>query len=132
MMAHRFATIEEDGWTLESAESRQARHPETFEIPSRAEREALTPGDGAQLIFDIETREAGHVSDRGSDRLWVIVKKKLDGLYIGVLDSDPGVAEGMTLRPGVEILFAPEHVIAIDRPPDGYVLEKFGGGFFNE
>lgn len=132
MMGHRFATIEKDGWTLESAESRHARNPETFAIPGRAEREALAPGDGAQLIFDIETREAGQIIDRGSDRLWVIVKKKLDGRYLGVLDSDPGAAEGLTLRPGIEILFGPEHVIAIGRPPDGYVRKKFGDGFFGE
>ena len=62
--------------------------------------------------------------------MWVIVKRRTGDLYVGVLDSDPGVAEGLTLRPGTEVLFGPEHVIGIDRPPDGYILEKFGPGFY--
>ena len=126
-----FGVIERDGWTLVSAEERHARSPETFIIPSRTERESLTAGDGVKLLFDIETREAGNVIDRGVDRLWVIVKRKTGSLYVGVLDSDPGISEGLTLRPGTELLFGPEHVSAINRPPEGYILERFGPGFFN-
>jgi hypothetical protein len=125
-----FATIEKDGWTLESSEERNAQSPETFSIPSRAERESLSPGDGAKLLFDIETREAGQVVDRGIDRMWVIVKTKADGLYVGILDSDPGVAARLTLRTGTEVLFGPEHIIAIERPPDDYLIRKFGPDFF--
>ena len=66
-------TAKEDGWTLISAEDRHAAYPETFEIPSRHERESLSAGDGAKLLFDIETRKDGRVIDRGVDRLWVIV-----------------------------------------------------------
>ena len=129
-MPLHFASIEKDGWTLESGEERHARSPETFEIPSRTARESLGPGDAAKLLFDIETRETGQVIDRGIDRMWVIVKRRTGNLYVGVLASDPGVAEGLTLRPGTEVLFGPEHVIGIDRPPDGYILEKFGPVFY--
>ena len=132
MTAPRFASIEKDGWALESGEERHARSPESFEIPSRAERESLHPGDAVKLLFDIETREAGRTIDRGIDRMWVIVKRTTGNVYVGVLDSDPGAAEGLTLRPGMEILFGPEHVIGIERPPEGYVLEEFGPGFFEE
>lgn len=125
-----FATIERDGWTLLSGEARHALHPETFRIPERSERESLLPGDAVQLLFDIETREGGRVMDRGVDRLWVIVKTRTEGGYRGILDSDPGRAEGMTLFPGAVVDFLPEHVIAIDRPPDGYVLGKYGPTFF--
>lgn len=131
MATPHFAVIEQDGWTLVSAEERHARSPETFVIPSRTERESLTSGDGVKLLFDIETREAGKVIDRGVDRLWVIVKNKTGDLYVGVLDSDPGISEGLTLRPGTELLFGPEHVSAINRPPEGYVLERFGPAFFD-
>ena len=115
-----------------SGEERHARSPETFRIPDRAQRESLFPGDAAQLLFDIETRADGQVVDRGVDRLWVIVKKRSGNWYVGVLDSDPGQAQDLKLRPGHEVLFAPEHVIAIERPPDGYVLERFGPDFFAE
>ena len=129
-MSPRFPTIERDGWTLLSGEARHAADPQTFWIPNRRERESLSPGDAAQLLFDIETREAGRVVDRGVDRMWVIVKSRVGDLYCGVLDSDPGRAEGLSLHPGIEVTFAPEHVIAIERPPDGYVRHKYGPSFF--
>ena len=129
-MPPRFSTIERDGWTILSGERRHALHPETFWIPDRAAREGLFPGDAVQLLFDIETQDAGRVVDRGVDRLWVIVKRRVGDQYYGVLDSDPGRAESLSLRPGVEVIFAPEHVIAIERPPEGYVQAKYGARFF--
>lgn len=117
-------------WTLISAELRHEQHPDSFTIPTRAERENLTPGDAAKLLFDIETREGGRVIDRGVDRMWVIVKRSVDGRYLGVLDSDPGAAEGLRLRPGIELSFGPEHVAGIGRPPRSYIVEKYGEDFF--
>ena len=129
-MTQRLPEIGRDGWTLLSGEERHARHPQSFPIPDRGERESLSPGDAVQLLFDIETRDAGRIVDRGVDRLWVIVRKRAGELYSGVLDSDPGSADGLTLRQGTDVLFGPEHVIAIERPPEGYVLNKYGRGFF--
>jgi len=40
------------------------------------------------------------------------------GATLRVLISDPGIAEGLDLRPGKELVFRPEHICAIDRPPD--------------
>jgi hypothetical protein len=79
--------IARDGWELVSAEDRNAGHPETFQIPSREKRESLAPGDGAKLLFDIETREHGRIVDRGVDRMWVIVKARTEHGYIGVLGN---------------------------------------------
>ena len=132
MTLPQYASIEKDGWTLESGEARHERSPETFHIPSRADRESLGPGDGVQLLFDIETKEGDKVIDRGVDRLWVIVKRRTGDLFVGVLDSDPGVAPQLTLRPGTEVLFGPEHVIAINRPPDDYINQRFGPSFVEE
>lgn len=126
----RLASIAEDGWTLVSAEVRQNEHPESFRIPGRIERESLRTGDAAKLLFDIETRDAGHVVDRGVDRLWVIVKGRAGMHYVGVLDSDPGIAPGLTLRPGTEVVFGPEHIIDVDHPPQTYVIDKYGPDFF--
>jgi len=44
--------------------------------------------------------------------------------------NDPGQAEGLPLRPGSEVVFGAEHVIAIERPPEGYVIRKYGTDFF--
>ena len=124
--------IARDGWELISAEDRNAAHPETFQIPAREKRESLAPGEGAKLLFDIETREGGHVVDRGVDRMWVIVKARTDAGYIGVLDNDPGTAENLRLREGDCITFGPEHIADIATPPREYVLKKYGPSFFGE
>lgn len=132
MALPRFASIKNDGWALESGEERHARNPTQFALPSRKARESLDRGDAAKLLFVIETNDGGRLVDRGVDRMWVIVKRKAGDAYLGVLSNDPGVADGLTLRPGAEILFGPEHVIEIDHPPREYILEKFGPSFFED
>lgn len=59
-------------------------------------------------------------------------KRRAGNLYTGVLDSDPGRADGLCLREGAEGVFSAEHVIAISRPPKGYVLDKYGPAFFDQ
>lgn len=125
-------SIDVDGWTLVSAEERHAAHPHTFEIPPRVLREALVPGDAAQLLFDIETKEAGRVIDRGIDRMWVIVKTRDAHGFAGVLDNDPGRAENLNLREGDIICFGPHHVAGIEHPPRDYVVAKYGASFFDD
>jgi hypothetical protein len=100
-----FPTIDKDGWALVSAEERAEAAPATFIIPSRAARESLSSGDAAKLLFDIETREGGRVIDRGVDRMWVIIKAKAEGSYMGVLDNHPGTAENLTLHEGDLVIF---------------------------
>ena len=117
---------------LISAEERHAAHPQTFDIPSRGARESLTPGDGVRLLFDIETREGGRVIDRGVDRMWVIVKQRTGDRYVGILDSDPGLAEGLNLRAGDAIAFGPEHVADIASAAARVRCGKYGPGFFDE
>jgi hypothetical protein len=125
-------SIETDSWALLSAEKLHSEHPTTFAIPSRQAREALRRGDAAKLLFDIETKENGEVVDRGVDRMWVVVTRCADGRYEGVLDNDPGAADGLTLQRGALISFLPEDVADIDRPPDEYLRERFGTAFGTE
>ena len=123
-------TIETHGWRLLSAEEQNAAHPETFEIPSREDRESVPPGDAVKLLFDIETRVDGKVFDRGVDRMWVLVKSRAGNGYVGVLDNDPGTAKNLRLFVGDTLYFGPEHIIAIESPPPGYVVGKYGSEFF--
>lgn len=126
------ASIERDGWTLLSAEERHEQSPASFWIPARVRRDSLQPGDAAKLLFDIEARAAGDVVDRGVDRMWVIVKRRTESGYLGVLDSDPGEAENLELRPGHLVYFSAEHICDIGAPPREYVLETYGADFFDE
>lgn len=125
-------TIEEDGWALVSAEARQREHPETFTLPPLEARRGVVAGDAVQLLFDIETRRNGRVIDRGIDRMWVIVRRRDENHLSGVLDSDPGRAEGLDLRPGQIVSFGPEHIVRIETPPRDYVVEKYGASFFRD
>jgi hypothetical protein len=128
---HIRPSLEADGWMLVSAEERHAAHPETFEIPARVDRETLVPGVAAKLLFHIETKEGNRVIDRGVDRMWVIVTTITpEGRYVGVLDNDPGLSEGLNLHEGDLIAFGPEHVAAIDYPSKDYLTAKYGQSFF--
>lgn len=127
---HARPSLDADGWMLVSAEERHLADPETFEIPSKGERETLVPGAAAKLLFHIETKEAGRVIDRGVDRMWVIVQAISADGYTGVLDNDPGQSEGLNLHEGDVIVFGPEHVAAIDYPSRDYVVGKYGRSFF--
>ena len=127
---HTRPSLDADGWMLVSAEERHAANPETFEIPSRTDRETLVPGVAAKLLFHIETREANRAVDRGVDRMWVIVRAVGPDGYVGVLDNDPGRSEGLNLHEGDAIVFGPEHVAAIEYPSKEYVVGKYGRSFF--
>jgi hypothetical protein len=47
--------------------------------------------------------------------MWVIVKGKQQGGYLGILDNDPVCTQKM--RSGVEVRFEPRHVISIYGDP---------------
>ncbi|MDZ4778573.1 MAG: hypothetical protein SGJ23_17475 [Alphaproteobacteria bacterium] len=120
----------EAGWTLVSAEERARKYADTFHIPDAKARASLQYGDAARLLFDIETRQGGRVADVGVDRMWVVVLRIDDDGYWGVLDNDPGTAEGLNLNFGDVLCFSDEHICEVARPPEGYVSEKYGEAYF--
>jgi uncharacterized protein YegJ (DUF2314 family) len=124
------STIKKDGWVLLSAEERAVVAPDQFLIPAYSIRASLQAGDAAKLLFDIEIRADGKVIDRGTERMWVLVKSKTSTGYVGVLDNDPGHAENLNLHEGDQILFGPEHICDISAPPREYIIEKYGNDFF--
>lgn len=122
-------TIKDCGWTLVSAEARNAKNPKTFYIPSFEERSSLSRGMAAKLLFDITTIEDGKIIDRGIDRMWVIVTSVLDVGYQGVLDSNPGMADGLALAKGDLVFFRPEHICGLDRPPREFLVTELSQFF---
>lgn len=46
-------------------------------------------------------------------RMWVLVKERLDGWYLGILDNDPYCTD--RIQAGMELWSQPRHVIDIDR-----------------
>ena len=127
---HDKPTIEKDGWVLESADERAAAAPDMFSIPTLMRRQSLQTGEAARLLFDIVTRSNGKVVDRGTDRMWVLVKSAEAGRYIGVLDNEPGASDNLNLHLGDLVAFGPEHICEVGSPPREYVVQKYGDAFF--
>lgn len=105
--------FENDGWCLDDGEECNRAAPDTFWIPSLDAREGLLPGDLAKLIFRI------HVADPQNpisvERMWVIVRERIPGGYLGILDNDPdALAENDVFWSGIELPFSARHVIDID------------------
>jgi hypothetical protein len=105
--------FELDGWCLDDGEARHREAPETFWIPALEDRERLGPGDLVKLIFRIAIDK--EVEPVAVERMWVLVRERVGGAYLGLLDNDPSaLAENDELWSGVEIPFEPRHVIDID------------------
>lgn len=83
-------------------------HPDTFEIPSDAEKQAAVslPGCYVKIGFIVEPR---------TERMWVCVERvNQDGTISGWLDNDPVVA--VMLKHGDRITFELRHILAVHRP----------------
>jgi len=120
----KLPTLDDDYWTLRSAEETNRVHPDTFWLPPIEERCNLQAGQAAKLIVDIEGEDpdTGQVQIQG-ERMWVIVKERVGSAYIGILDNAPASiepADDVYLCEGAEVPFAAEHVIDIGNPPPEY------------
>ncbi|KLD63931.1 hypothetical protein [Dyella japonica] len=109
----RLASIDVDGWMIDDGEVAHAAAPETYSIPSLADRLSIGPGDLAKIRFYIRVAEEdGQVFDHG-ERMWVQVTGRLDGWYRGELDNQPCCTDD--IAPGLEVWFQARHVISILR-----------------
>jgi hypothetical protein len=123
----RLANIERDFWQLRSGEESHRQNPQTFRLPPLEERQGLSRGQAAKLIFDIETEDEGGKPVLTGERMWVIVAERIGEFYIGILDCQPVCMtpdHTAYLRFGAEIPFLPEHVIEIAAPPPTYVSSQ--------
>ncbi|AZO68186.1 MAG: DUF2314 domain-containing protein [Mesorhizobium sp.] len=101
-----------DGWCLDDGEEYRQASPDTFWIPDSHEREGLQPGDHAKLIFRISVDDENEPV--AVERMWVLVRERIDGAYLGVLNNDPyAVAQNDELWSGIELPFSARHVIDI-------------------
>ena len=105
--------MEIDGWCLKSGEAYHANAPTTFWIPDLARRESLEPGDLAKLIFQISVDNSEEPI--AVERMWVLVRERIAGGYLGVLDNEPSaISENDEFWLGTELPFAAHHVINIE------------------
>ena len=103
-----------DGWSLDDGEERHREAPTTFWIPALSDRQALQKGDWAKLIFRIAV---GNSDEPVSvERMWVIVRERVPGGYIGMLDNEPdAISENEEFWVGAELPFQYRHIIGIEK-----------------
>src|SRR5262245_37599341 len=119
----RLPSLERDHWELRSAELAHQQHPDTFWIPTLAQRQNIRRGQAAKVIIDLEGRDQRGAVQVGGERMWVIVAERVGDFYIGILDNQPASlapADDVYLCFGAEIPFLPLHVIDIRDPPPEY------------
>jgi len=99
-------------WRLESGVEQNSRYPETFWIPTAAEKDAIQPGSVVKLFFTMK--------DGWAERMWVKVEDIKPTHLVGTLDNDPvGIPR---LRAGRKLKFKRDDIINIwaddDAPND--------------
>ena len=123
------ATIKTDFWELRSGELAHLKNPESFRIPSLAERQNVRRGQAVRLIFDIEGENEDRSIETVGERMWVIVSEEIGAEYVGILDNQPACSnleDNVYLRFGVEVPFRAEHIIDVENPPQEYVEWQLG------
>jgi hypothetical protein len=108
------ATLDVEGWELESGVQLHAQFPETFKIPSEPIRSGLVPRCHAKLVFRMKTDDGRVVVER----MWVHITGYTDDGYEGVLDNEAD-AKGVPLSLGDRVSFQPDHVVDA-LPPDNW------------
>lgn len=125
----KMATIKTDFWELRSGELAHLKNPESFRIPSLAERQNVHRGQAVRLIFDIEGENEDRSIETVGERMWVIVSEEIGAEYVGILDNQPACSnleDNVYLRFGVEVPFRAEHIIDVENPPQEYVEWQLG------
>jgi hypothetical protein len=111
--SRRLASLERDGWALESAEARHADNPTTFWIPPREDRDGLQIGQFAQLLFQIGIPDDPD-GEFNVERMWVEVTGRIGDLYLGLLRNQPAsIGSEEVLDHGASVAFRSEHIIDI-------------------
>ncbi|MDQ6750280.1 MAG: DUF2314 domain-containing protein [Actinomycetota bacterium] len=91
-------------WRLDSGVERNRAYPDTFPIPSDADKRSLEPGATVKLLFEMK--------DGWGERMWVDVVAIKKRHMIGTLSNRPaGIPR---LDYGDTIKFTRDHVIDID------------------
>gem|GEM_PF-3139928 len=94
-------------YTLDDAEARAARYPDSFQIPNADLRARVRAGDLVKLLF----MGADAAGEAVTERMWVVVVQVTDAGYQGTLDNDPTRIQGLSA--GTEISFEPRHICGI-------------------
>jgi hypothetical protein len=111
------------GWTLINGEARSGRHPHSFQMPPRLEREGLKPGRIVKI--GIENPSFADRRMVNAERFWVLIEgicpadSIFAGHYYGRVENDLVLTDAHGIVCGARIVFRPEHILMTDPPPPG-------------
>ena len=111
-MATVYPDFERDGFYLENAVMRAKLWPQDFVIPSEDERHRVHARQTVKMDFTFALESQPKEGDE-TERMWVVVKERVDDHWIGVLDNDPRFHDA--IESGHEFHFHPDHIVAIWR-----------------
>ena len=108
-----YVSLENDGYELEPVELDNWQKHEFLEhpVPSDDERFAVEEGDIVRLIFHYAKPLKVNGKAYSAEHMWVVVTSNDKDYLTGILDNLPQYTK--TLKPGQEISFHPEHIVAI-------------------
>jgi hypothetical protein len=110
----QLATLERDGWELDSGVARHEESPDTFWIPTAQARSSIVPADFVKLIFKVAQQDDEHGEMVVDERMWAKVEGTSGPYFWGTLANDPSFdGSSIGLMFGAAIVFLPEHVVAI-------------------
>lgn len=107
----KLASLQEDGWQLQSIEEHAREYAGTFVVLPIEQRSALEAGQVVKLAFRILVEDETGREQEVLERMWVKVKNGNRGTFLGTLDNNAQYAEHMVA--GVEVPFQAEHVIQV-------------------
>ena len=97
-------------YRIVDAEKRNASRPDTFQIPTQAERDKLSKDDSAKVIFEGD--------DGSAERMWLTVALVIPNprRYLGIVDNT--ALSSLLPKLGESVTFEPRHVIDIELQND--------------
>jgi hypothetical protein len=142
----RLATIEIDGFYLNSGVVSSELYPDTFIIPSEEERQAVKPTDLVKLSFELqqlidEELDAPTEPEVAGERMWVEVTGHNGPYFTGRLRNQPSsyvfvnpddendvyVEKNAPLTFDSEVVFLPEHIIDIQTAEEAEEARRLAG-----
>ncbi len=93
-------------YVLDDGERQHEEFPDSFWIPPAEQRNSLQKDQIVKLLFRITAN-----GETQTERMWVVVEKKTDDGYLGLLDNDPYCTA--EIQAGLKVPFQPRHVIQI-------------------
>lgn len=98
-------------YTLLSGIAQHSKNPDTFWVPSDAERRKLRPGDCAKLMFESNSHPGIEPERRWVERMWVHIDHIAYPDFRGRLANEPFQPDAFGLTAGDAVVFHARNIV---------------------